>query len=372
MMRFYESVTKRDERALYALRSLYRSYGYAQYKMSKFEEYDLYVRNKSFLLSDHVITFTDTDGKLMALKPDVTLSIVKNSRDAAEGVRKVYYNENVYRVPKGELSFREIMQTGLECIGNIDTYCIAEVLILAAKSLEVLSPDYVLDISHLGVVSALIDRLGVSESARQQILQCVGEKNPHGIDGICVAEGINPEKASSLKRLVTADGNCERMLELLAEADCGEAAKELGNILSAVRESVSEDRIRLDFSVVNDMNYYNGIVFGGFIKGIPSSILSGGQYDNLMRKMGKQSGAIGFAVYLDLLDRLCNESESYDADVVVVYESDADAALVCRTVNALTAEGKRVAVRRTMPTRLRYKQLFTVKNGEVSIVEEHA
>ena len=69
----------RTERAMYNLRNLYESYGYSQYKMSKFEEYDLYVRNKSFLVSDHIITFTDTDGKLMALKPDVTLSIIKNS-----------------------------------------------------------------------------------------------------------------------------------------------------------------------------------------------------------------------------------------------------------------------------------------------------
>ena len=109
-MSLYETVTKRDERALYELRSLYRRYGYAQYKMSKFEEYDLYVRNKSFLLSDHVITFTDTDGKLMALKPDVTLSIVKNTKDVSGYVNKVYYNENVYRVQKGSDSFKEIMQ----------------------------------------------------------------------------------------------------------------------------------------------------------------------------------------------------------------------------------------------------------------------
>ena len=69
-----------SEKAVYALRSLYTSYGYVQYKMSKFEEYDLYVRNKDFLVSDAVITFTDTDGKLLALKPDVTLSIIKNGR----------------------------------------------------------------------------------------------------------------------------------------------------------------------------------------------------------------------------------------------------------------------------------------------------
>lgn len=66
---------KYDERAIFVLRSLYSKYGYSYYKMSKFEEYDLYVRNKDFLVSDSVITFTDTNGRLMALKPDVTLSI---------------------------------------------------------------------------------------------------------------------------------------------------------------------------------------------------------------------------------------------------------------------------------------------------------
>ena len=48
------------ETILYSLRALYDTYGYTRYKMSKFEEYDLYSRNKDFLISDGVITFTDT------------------------------------------------------------------------------------------------------------------------------------------------------------------------------------------------------------------------------------------------------------------------------------------------------------------------
>ena len=67
-----------EEKVIFALRELYSKYGYAQFKMSKFEEYDLYVKNKDFLVSDSVITFNDTNGKLLALKPDVTLSIIKN------------------------------------------------------------------------------------------------------------------------------------------------------------------------------------------------------------------------------------------------------------------------------------------------------
>ena len=74
-----EKLLKNEEKAIFNLRSLYRRYGYSPFKMSKFEEYDLYVRNKDFLVSDRVITFNDTNGKLMALKPYVTLSIIKNS-----------------------------------------------------------------------------------------------------------------------------------------------------------------------------------------------------------------------------------------------------------------------------------------------------
>ncbi|MBO5926630.1 MAG: hypothetical protein J6Q38_03630, partial [Clostridia bacterium] len=65
-------VLSQEEYISLTLRSLYSGMGYQKYRMSKFEEYDLYVKNKDFLVSDSVITFTDTNGKLLALKPDVT------------------------------------------------------------------------------------------------------------------------------------------------------------------------------------------------------------------------------------------------------------------------------------------------------------
>ena len=95
-MNFSDRVFKSGERALYELRRLYQQYGYTRYKVSKFEEYDLYAHNKSFLVSENILTFTDTNGKLMALKPDVTLSIIKNVRGEDASAHKLYYNETVY------------------------------------------------------------------------------------------------------------------------------------------------------------------------------------------------------------------------------------------------------------------------------------
>ena len=142
-----------EERAVFALRGLYQRYGYAPYKMSQFEEYDLYVRNKDFLISDKIITFSGEGGKLMALKPDVTLSIVKNAPEEPGVVQKVYYSENVYR------DYREIMQAGLECVGDLTEYDIAEAVLLAVKSLDLLGGRYVLDISHMGLLAAVLERL---------------------------------------------------------------------------------------------------------------------------------------------------------------------------------------------------------------------
>jgi len=194
----------RRDFSLGELRALYKSYGFSRYKMSKFEEYDLYVRNKSFLISDNIITFTDTDGKLMALKPDVTLSIVKNNRGEEQ---KVYYDESVYRISNH--TYKEIRQIGLERIGNIDTYAIYETLMLAIKSLELISEDFVLDISHMGIVSAIMDEVGVPESAMGEILECIGEKNPHGIRAICLANEMG-EEATPVEPIIMKSVTVER------------------------------------------------------------------------------------------------------------------------------------------------------------------
>ena len=158
------------EQTAFDLRILYEKYGYSRYKMSKYEEYDLYDRNKDFLVSDNVITFNDTDGRLMALKPDVTLSIINNLDIQGKSTQKVYYNENVYRVSKGTNSFKEIMQVGLECMGQVDDYCISEVITLAARSLDAVSNEFVLDISHQGILKSVLDNLGIEEEYKTDVI----------------------------------------------------------------------------------------------------------------------------------------------------------------------------------------------------------
>ena len=73
-------------------------------------------------------------------------------------------------------------------------------------------------------------------------------------------------------------------------------------------------KIQIDFSVVSDRGYYNGVIFKGFVSGVPDSVLSGGRYDKLLHRMKRSSKAVGFAVYLDKLERV-EETTAVDAPV---------------------------------------------------------
>ncbi|MGN0980389.1 MAG: ATP phosphoribosyltransferase regulatory subunit [Candidatus Avoscillospira sp.] len=364
-----EALFKQDEKAVYALRKLYQSYGYSQFKMSQFEAYDLYAKNKDFLVSEGVITFTDTDGTLMALKPDVTLSIVKNYRVEPSCVQKVYYNENVYRIAGASHCYREIMQTGLECLGHVGLYERSEVILLAVQSLQTISGKFVLNLSHLAIVKDVLDSLPMSDTERAAVLRCIGEKNEDGLQSICGA--VSDLQLSQLLGLIRIHAPICLALEQMSMFTKTDALRELQTLAEILKQAGVADHVYLDFSIVSDQNYYNGLVFRGYVEGIPASVLSGGQYDRLMRKMGKNAGGIGFAVYLDQLERLDGGRKPYDVDTVLTYESGCDISLLLHEADQLRQEGRQVLVVQALPAKLQYRRLFSCKDGRIELLEDN-
>ena len=357
------------EHILFSLRNLYKTHGYSQYKMNKFEEYDLYARNKDFLVSDRVIAFTDGNGKLLALKPDVTLSIVKNSKDS-DTPQRLYYTENVYRVAKGNHNFKEIMQVGLECMGRIDDYCIYEVLHLAAESLLAISPANVLCVSHLGVISELLDALSVPESSKPEVFRLIGEKNAHELNALLCTLGVDENGIGLLSSLVSVKGKAFDVLPGLVTLLKGKVSPEtLSGFVGVLSAFEPENAPVVDFSTVDDIHYYNGFAFKGFVEGIAVPVLSGGQYDKLMKKMGRSSGAIGFAVYFDEIEQLSHQRPQFDVDTFVLYDGTTALPELTAITKSIAADGKSFAAGTGIPADLRYRTLITIKNGKAV---EHA
>ena len=146
-MRTYDTL-RRDERVTLALRALYERGGYRRFRMDRFEEYDFYAVNREFLADSRILSFTDLDGRLLALRPDVTLSIVKQTEAEPDGAQRLYYTESVFRPARGAASYRETFQVGVEYIGRVTPYASVEMVTLAAGSLACVGGDYALDVSH--------------------------------------------------------------------------------------------------------------------------------------------------------------------------------------------------------------------------------
>ena len=370
-----EKVLREEERAVYKMRELYGSYGYLQYKVSKFEEYDLYAKNKSFLVSDKLLTFTDTNGKLMALKPDVTLSIIKNVVANENASYKVYYDERVYRTTANGDGFHEIMQTGLESIGNIDAFAQSEVVMLAMKSLQSISDDYLLDISNMSFLEGLLESAGVESASMSDFLDLIGSKNIPAIKILCAKNQINEANTARICKAASMylpiKSALEEIKPLLDGAKMQAAYDELYELYLILSSYGLTDKLYVDFSIVNDMNYYDGIIFKGFINGIFDSVLSGGRYDRLMEKLGKKMGAIGFALYLDQLERFGASNDGYDVDVLLLYGEDTPVSKVISAVNRFKADGKTVRATNTLDKSVSYKKLFGFGKDGIESLEEN-
>ena len=293
------------ERASFALRALYEAAGCRKYHMGRFEEYGLYQENRSFLSSEQVITFTDLDGRLLALKPDVTLSIAKTAQPAPGETLCYYYHENVYRPSAESHTFKEISQMGLEMLGAVGEAQVQQAVCLAARSLDALGAEWVLEVSHMGYLFGLFDALGVPDAARAKLLEKLREKNAHELRAAAGAAGL----ADAADTLCSVLSLCDSYADTLAKAaalcrnDTMRAAVAELEALAVLLEKAG-GVIRLDMTLAGEMEYYNGLVFQGYLKALPRPLLKGGRYDLLLQKFTPGAGAIGFAVYLDELDRL--------------------------------------------------------------------
>ena len=351
----------------FKLSALFSSYGYKKYRMSRFEEYSLYAENFDFLAGSNVITFGGADGKLLALRPDVTLSIAKNTKATREQGEKVYYHESVYRHTRGNLGYEELDQMGVENIGAVDLLAIAEQAELIFKSLALFSNEYSLDISHSGLVHGMVSQLGLSAQAKAKVYECIKRKSVHAFDALAKSEGILSENAAKMRRMIELSGPIDEVLPELGALIVGEEAAEAYVQLMAVSHEAARmeggDRLRLDLSVFNHLDYYNGVMFNGYIREYPKAVVVGGQYDKLLEKMGKDVQALGFAVNLGAAPPIHRPL----TDAVLLYDESDNVHEVLEQAEKLRERGKSVIISKTKVPAVK---TYVFSEGDVQEVKE--
>ncbi len=365
MNEFLATMSKEDS-LTYELSMLYKQWGYKEYRMAKFEEYSFYSDNRDFLSGKGILAFNNSDGRLMALKPDITLSIVKNAK-LSGSLTKLYYNESVFRMSDSSMDYKEIKQTGVEILGKIDDYLIAEVLMLAAKSLSKIDKDFVLSISHMAFIPSLLSELEIGENAKKDIIECVKGKNAHDLRAICEKCGVSAEKTELLARLAGINGTLDNAIPELCSLACNDemknACEELKFIASSLKKSSLDSRLYIDLSVLNNTEYYNGIIFQGYVEKAPNAVLSGGRYDKLAGKLRENTQAVGFAVYLDNLNLYYKKKREYDSDILIIFDSANKSESLLSLVESFVEKGFSVRVEHCIPEGYKAKTVYSFENG---------
>lgn len=344
MKNYIKNMSKKDL-VLLNIRKMYDSYGYKKISLPSFEEYDLYNENKDFI-DRNVLTVMSPNGKLLALRPDITLSVAKKvSKDQSLKYSKIYYQENTYNLTK-YVGYEEDEQLGIELIGKESTFLDFEIINLAVKSLDIINKKSMIVLSHAGFISSIFENFDLEYEIKEQILDCINRKNSHDIQKILKRnEHISENVKKLIYKIPELSGNLENIEKELLKYEINDNTKkilsELKQLNSLLLKFYKKSKIIFDFSIVKNLNYYNGIILQGYIEDFPNVILTGGRYDKLFEKFGVDTGAVGFAILTDGLKGYYKDTDKKDFEVLIAYDNS-DFEKLVEIVNDFQKKGLRV------------------------------
>ncbi len=362
----------KSEMLIMNLRKLYEQYGYKKISLPTFEEYDLYSEYRDFIKSEKILTLMTPEGKLEALRPDITLSVAKKvAKDKNIKSEKIYYLENIYRFSKMN-GYKEKKQLGIELIGRETDFLNYEITNLALKSLNQINKNYIFAFSHVSFISSIFNTINIDYDLQNEILYNVQHKNKHDLEKLISDINIEEKYKILIISLPELSGPFEIIYERLQSFDLDDNLREILDKLDKfyklllLSSNSDKSKIIFDLSLTNNLEYYNGIIFQGYVEGLSKIILTGGRYDNLFEKFGINKGAIGFAIYLDNLKGYFKEANKKNIDILLFYDNS-DYKLLISKINDFIVSGFTVRAEEITNDlthfNLNYTDIYTFKNG---------
>ena len=356
-MRYYDKVTPDGTRdllfgecvsrgeAVSRLTTMFRARGYRQVITPAIEFYDVFGSSAAHFPQENMYKLTDTRGRLMVIRPDCTIPIARlvATRLAASPMPlRLYYSENVYRVEHDLRGKRnEVFQTGVELIGSNALRSDLEIVELAASGLSDIGGErFRIELCHIGYFKALIDSLDAPGETKEQIRQCIEQKNYPALGDLLDPFGAARAALALryLPRLFGGEEVFEKAYALLDENGARESLDYLRSIYDYLRQLGLEGSVIVDLGLVNQIEYYTGIIFRGYFDGIGEPVLSGGRYDNLISDFGAALPAVGFAVNADLASAVIEKQPPQTPDILV-FSDEAHLPQAVNYIRSLTDNG---------------------------------
>lgn len=304
----------------YILRSVYIEMGYEEVNSPTFEFYDVYNLKNQPIQQEKMYKLFDNMGRMMVLRPDMTTPIARIAATKIKNQKypvKLCYTGNIYRMNEalnGKIS--EITQSGIEVIGSDNLRADVEVLIAAIKALiKTGLKEFKIEIGQAEFFKSIIEDIDIEEEAIEQLRTLIENKNFSEVENFILENKEKlKDKSGILSKLPELFGGKE-VIEKAEKLVNNEKALDALKIISKVYEIVENagygEYLSIDLGMVQHINYYTGLIYRGYAKGIGDTLLSGGRYDNLISQFGCDIQATGLAINVDnLMEALENRNKS--------------------------------------------------------------
>lgn len=291
------------------LRTLFSLSGYQEIETPLLEYYRTFDDAVYGFSEQHVWKTFDRQGRVLALRPDSTIPAVRIAASRLEKEPlplRLSYVQNVAAFQTDTASaLCESTQAGVELMGEADPMADAEVIALSIQAmLGAGLNDFQIDLGQVAFFKGFMEEAGLSPAQAEIFRGFVEEKNTLAMQLFLQNSDVSKEVTNRLMRLPQLYGDASVLGEaesITKNPTCREAVKNLRQVLSILDAYDCRKYVSIDLGMVHAVNYYSGIIFRGITGRLGQPLLSGGRYDGLSARFGREIPATGFGLSVKLL-----------------------------------------------------------------------
>jgi ATP phosphoribosyltransferase regulatory subunit len=290
--------------------TIFDGWSYEEITTPTVDYYSLFEHGMGRAEAHRAFRFTDTDGRLLALRPDVTSAAARAAATLfAERERplRLCYAAPVFRQqPQSHAEWRrESTQMGCELIGANTRIADLEVLAIASEFLRGLDlkGNYAITLNDVGIFNGVAERLKLDSTLREGMRQLIDVRNAADLERF-LTPYTSAAEAQAFAQLMQLSGKRETLdlaRNVISNEQSRAALARLEGLWRVIESLGLTDCFEIDLGDVARLDYYTGLTFKIYVNGAGYRIGSGGRYDGLTASFGKAEPAVGFVVDLDAL-----------------------------------------------------------------------
>jgi ATP phosphoribosyltransferase regulatory subunit len=275
-----------------AMRAVFEARGYGEIATPALEYEEVLTRGDA-AAADPAYKLFDEHGNVLVLRSDMTIPIARvvgTRYGAAEPPLRFCYVAAAYRAVRPQRGQqREMLQAGIELVGAPGPDGTAEALAVLCEALDAAGlENFRVGLGDASLYPRLLDRVGVPEEARPQILHELITRDFVGLEREVARYG-DPD----LLRVPQLRGG-PSVLDAAPEAEALRA-------VFALLPPAAAERVIFDLGLTRDLGYYTGAVFEVYDAGLGAPLGGGGRYDDLLGRFGRDLPACGWALNVERL-----------------------------------------------------------------------